>query len=368
MKKIICLLALTGFFTLATAQEKHYVLTAKIEGAEGVSFVLQTSAQGRPVYLDTVVVVNGSFTITGGSVDFPQMVSLVTLDRKKGLSFYLENREITITANIDALNRAVISGSKTQDELLSLDAAMKALTDRYQTLTKGLQEATQANDKGKMADLTTQLNSLVKEAKAIQKDFVVKHPASFATPQILGGLMNDFSATEIEGLIASMSPEVAATPAIVDLKFRLVALKKVDIGQKPPDFTLPDTDGKPVSLYSKVGARVLLVDFWAGWCSPCRKENPNVVKVYKEFHEKGFDILGVSLDQTEAVWKKAIADDKLTWTQVSDLKYWNSVAAKLYAVNSIPANFLLDKNGIIVAKNLRGEELYNKIKKLINSK
>lgn len=368
MKKILCLLALTGFITSVSAQMKHYVITGNIEGAEGVSFVLQKSTQGRIVFLDTVAVANGTFKITGGSVEYPQMVSLVTLDRKKGLSFYLENSEITISARFDSLSRARITGSKTQDELRSFDVPMKSLTDRYAPLAKALQQATNANDKDKVASLTSQINGLVKEATAIQKDFVIKHPSSFAVPQIIGGLMNEFSATELEALIAAMSPEVAATPAIADLKARLIGLKKVDIGQKPPDFTLPDVNGKSVSLYSKIGAKVLLVDFWAGWCSPCRKENPNVVKVYKEFHEKGFDILGVSLDRTEDEWKKAIADDNLTWTHVSDLKYWNSAAAKLYSVNSIPANFLLDKNGIIVAKNLRGDELYNKVKELIDSK
>ena len=130
---------------------------------------------------------------------------------------------------------------------------------------------------------------------------------------------------------------------------------------------LNDPEGNPVSLYSKVGAKLLLVDFWAAWCGPCRRENPHVVKVYKEFNKKGFDVFCVSLDQKKEDWVKAIADDNLTWTNVSDLQYWSSAAAKMYAVNSIPANFLLDENGIIIGKNLRGEELYNKVKELVEA-
>ncbi len=107
---------------------------------------------------------------------------------------------------------------------------------------------------------------------------------------------------------------------------------------------------------------MLLIDFWAAWCGPCRRENPNVVKVYKEFSKKGFDVFGVSLDQKKDDWVKAISDDKLTWTHVSDLKYWENAAARLYAVYSIPANFLLDEKGVIIARNLRGDELYNKVK------
>jgi thiol-disulfide isomerase/thioredoxin len=123
--------------------------------------------------------------------------------------------------------------------------------------------------------------------------------------------------------------------------------------------------GKPVSLSSKIGPRLLLIDFWAGWCAPCRQENPNVLKVYNEYKKKGFDIIGVSLDRTKDDWEKAIKDDKLPWTQVSDLNYFNSAAAKLYNVASIPANFLLDEKGVIVAVNLRGEILANKVKEML---
>ena len=144
-------------------------------------------------------------------------------------------------------------------------------------------------------------------------------------------------------------------------------MKTVSVGQKAPDFTLNDPEGNAVSLSSKVGSKLLLVDFWAGWCGPCRQENPNIVKVYNEFNKKGFDVFGVSLDRTRDEWVKAISDDKLAWTHVSDLQYWNSAAAKLYAVNAIPASFLLDENGVIVARNLRGEDLYNKVKEVLEN-
>jgi peroxiredoxin len=142
-------------------------------------------------------------------------------------------------------------------------------------------------------------------------------------------------------------------------------MRSVDIGKKAPDFTINDVDGNPVSLYLKIGAKALLVDFWAAWHSTSRLENPNVVKVYNEFNRRGFDILGVSLDRQREDWIKAIEDDKLTWTHVSDIKSWDSPVAAIYAVNTIPANFLLDENGIIIAKNIRGEELYNKVKELL---
>jgi peroxiredoxin len=171
---------------------------------------------------------------------------------------------------------------------------------------------------------------------------------------------------EIESFINAMDTAVANTDMIKDLKERVVKIKSVAIGQKAPDFTLNDPEGNPVSLYSKLGPKLLLVDFWAAWCGPCRRENPNVVKVYNEFNKKGFDVFGVSLDQKKDDWVRAIADDKLTWTHVSDLQYWNSAAAGLYAVNSIPANFLLDENGVIIAKNLREQALYDTVKELLS--
>jgi peroxiredoxin len=155
---------------------------------------------------------------------------------------------------------------------------------------------------------------------------------------------------------------------VKDLITRVIAMKAVSVGKKAPDFTLNDVNGNPVSLYSKIGSKLLLIDFWAAWCGPCRQENPNVVKVYNQYHKKGFDIFGVSLDEKKEDWVKAIADDKLTWTHVSDLQYWSNAAAKLYAVNAIPANFLLDENGTIIARNLRGQDLSDKVNEILGGK
>jgi peroxiredoxin len=169
-------------------------------------------------------------------------------------------------------------------------------------------------------------------------------------------------------MINQLDTAIAALPQIRSLRADVAVMKTVSVGQKAPDFTMNDTNGNPVTLSSKVGSGLLLVDFWAGWCGPCRRENPNIVKLYNDFHKKGFDVFGVSLDQTKESWVKAIADDKLTWTHVSDLQYWNNSAAKQYGIKAIPANFLLDKNGIIIGRNLMGEALYNKVNEVLGDK
>jgi peroxiredoxin len=368
MKRIIILMFASIVSATAISQSPVYNITGNIDGAEGVQFFLQKVVRGAMVNTDTAVVKGGTFKIKGGSVVYPEMVYLVTADKKYRLNFFLENSEITITGSLAYLNKAVVKGSKTQDDINSLTESLQPLILRYGAKNSELMAAKKSGDTAKADQLTGEIREINNEANRIQKDFIVSHPASFATPMILQSTASSLSAAELESVINSLDPEVAKSPIIIDLKSRLETLKKVEVGAKAPDFTQNTPDGKAVSLSSLTGKNILLVDFWAGWCAPCRAENPNVVKTYNEFKDKGFDILGVSLDRTATEWNKAIADDKLTWTHVSDLQYWKSSAAKLYGVNSIPANFLLDKNGIIIAKNLRGEELYNKVKELVGGK
>ena len=364
MKKLMYLIS-AAIIMAACSSEPHYVIKGKIDGADSVTFLLQKRVAGQIVIIDSAMSKDGVFRMKSGAVSYPEMVLLSAKNTRMRTSFYLENSEITVTGKLDSLFNAKITGSKTQDEYQGFIDSNKALNDKYSQVYDEFQTANQDGDTARVSQLRKEAVNIEKEMKELQKNFVKNNPASYVTPSILGSLSLDMEGDEIESYINAMDTAVANTPVIKELKDRVKFMKAVAIGQKAPDFTLNDPEGNPVSLSSKIGSKVLLIDFWAAWCGPCRRENPNVVKVYNEFHNKGFDILGVSLDQKKDDWVKAISDDKLSWTHVSDLQYWNNAAAKLYAVNSIPANFLLDENGTIIARDLREDALYNKVKEVL---
>jgi peroxiredoxin len=175
----------------------------------------------------------------------------------------------------------------------------------------------------------------------------------------------DINPSEVEPLFLTLSESARNSQAGLEMAARIEKAKQVGIGSVAPDFTQNDTLGIPVALSSFRG-KYLLIDFWASWCGPCRQENPNVVAAWQKYKDKGFDVLGVSLDQPTGKerWMKAIHDDKLTWTQLSDLKYWKNEVAVSYGIQAIPQNYLLDPNGVIIGKNLRGEALQSKLASL----
>jgi peroxiredoxin len=367
MRKLFYLSIIT-LLMAACSSEPHYVINGKIKGADSVTFLLQKREAGKIINLDSAVAYKGSFKMKGGALRYPEMVLLVARNSRMRTSFYLENAEITITGKLDSLYAAKITGSKTQDEYQGFIDSNNLLSEKYTKIYNEYQIAEQNRDTAKVAQLEKDAAAVENEMTDLQKDFVKNNPSSFAAPSILAQLSYEMEGSEIETYIIAMDTAVANTEIIKNLKERAVRMKAVDVGQKAPDFTMNDPEGNPVSLYSKIGSKLLLVDFWAAWCGPCRKENPNVVRVYKEFNKKGFDVFGVSLDQKKDDWVKAISDDKLTWTHVSDLQYWNNAAAKIYAVSAIPANFLLDEKGIIIGRNLREQALYDKVKEVLGGK
>jgi peroxiredoxin len=368
MKKIFYLIVIAAIVT-ACSNEPKFIVTGTIDGADSGMVLLQKRIPGGYSVIDSAIIENGTFKMEG-TIDYPQMVMLSLKDKRGGMNFFIENSEITISGNADSLYLASVTGSAAQAEFETYKASLDGLNAEMRTAFDRYREARTAGDEELTASIEKELEDLDNKQLEMKKEYISNNPASYVSPVVLNEISYYLEAPEMETVLGGLDTTLNKVEGVVRLKERLSVLKTVAIGEKAPDFELNDVTGAPVSLYSMIGGdtKLLLVDFWASWCGPCRQENPNVVKVWKEYNKKGFDVFGVSLDSKEEAWKKGIEEDQLTWTHVSDLKYWDCAPAKLYAVNAIPANFLLDENGIIIGHNLRGDALAEKVAEVLGSK
>jgi peroxiredoxin len=362
MKRLLFIVILFGAF--ACTQTPGYKITVKLEGAKG-TIILEQRKSGEFILKDSAQVANG-IAVLKGSVGFPSMYYLSVKGDRKKMMVFVENSNITIMGKADSISLAKVSGSVTHDQYSAVNSKMEEIGDKSTALYKESQKLRAEGDSLKANQLEAEGDSIYEGMGKIEEDFVKNNPASYATPFFLNDIQYDKDEVQLESLLKGLDPKLDSVPTIVTLHERVVKLKTVAVGKMAPDFMQNDPEGKPVKfsdVYSK--NKYTLVDFWASWCGPCRQENPNVVAVFKEFKNKGFSVFGVSLDKSKENWLKAIEKDGLTWQHVSDLAYWDNAAAALYAVNSIPSNLLVDSQGKIIAKNLRGEDLKAKIKELL---
>jgi peroxiredoxin len=217
-------------------------------------------------------------------------------------------------------------------------------------------------DEAKKAEID--YKAMIEDMNVFTKNFVKEHNTSVVSAYItLIQLANQIDGAELDSIASKFPVEISKSEYVIKVKEIAEGMKKTAIGAVAPDFTMNDPAGKPVQLSSLRG-KVVMIDFWASWCKPCRQENPNVVKLYQKYNAKGFEIIGVSLDRGKEEWVQAIKDDQLSWIHVSDLQFWQNAAAQLYSVNSIPQSYLLDKEGKIIAKGLRGDQLAAKLNEL----
>ncbi|MDD4755340.1 MAG: redoxin domain-containing protein [Prolixibacteraceae bacterium] len=356
MKKYLILITVIVFFACNRHKDKGFEIKVNLTGAQG-KILLEKRGETEWIPVDTADIKDG-LAVFRGEVKFPEDHYISVLGERPKTIVFVENSGITVTGHADSLETVSVNGSETHEDYERISTQMRQIGEEYMELYQQARDAQSSGDTVKAGQLMKKVQALYEGVTNIQKDFIRNNPNSFAVPYFLSRIQHGLEVEELDGLISGISQEVSLVPSVKRIKERVEKMKTLAIGNTAPDFVMNDPQGNPVrfsDIYSK--NQYTLLDFWAAWCGPCRVENPNIVAVYNDYKDKGFGVFGVSLDRDKQAWLKAIEDDRLTWTHVSDLAYWNNAVARMYLINSIPSSLIVDRNGKIVAKNKRAGEL-----------
>ncbi len=341
--------------------DTSYAIIGKVTGLETGTIYIFHRQTGNT---DSTALDHGYFKFNG-QADTAEYCRISLYDQTK--SFFLMNGKISMLIKKDSLPYAQITGTRVQDEYNYFrNEFSKTVNDQIEAVDKAYDYANHKKNQKAMDSLDKLFTALDLEQKQLVMDFTKTHPASVVSAfEIYSNFSYNPRAGQLDSLYQQLDTSVRITYFGQLIRNVIQKTQLTSVGNPAPGFSGNDPSGKQVSLASFKG-KIVLLDFWASWCGPCRLENPGVVKAYHKFHDKGFDIFGVSLDDTKTDWMNAIKKDGLNWTQVSDLKGWKSDIASLYGIRGIPMNYLLDKNGIIIARALRGQELDNKLQELLH--
>ena len=366
--KLFKFIALALLPMSAFAQSGEYKVNGKIEKLSNSSKVYLIYRTGKTVTTDSVISNRGTFQFKGQLIDPIKAriivdhngVGIKNLKKADILEIYLEKGKIEVSAS-DSVFRAQISGSPINDDNKKLSDLIAPIVTKQKALEVEYNAAVKAKNEAAKDEIEKRFDATDNELNELQIQFIQANPTSYVSLDAVKSVAGAAPEVDkIEPLFNGLSEQIRNTTSGKEFAQKIAKLKLVAVGAVAPDFSQASPDNKQVKL-SDFRGKYLLVDFWASWCGPCRRENPNVVAAHNRFKDKNFTILGVSLDKNKEAWLKAIEKDLLNWTQVSDIKGWDNEVAQLYAVQSIPANFLIDPNGKIIAKNLREDKLLEKL-------
>ena len=353
--------------------KEGYVINGSIDKSmDGKTFILRNADTQNSTVADSSVVKDGKVTFTG-KVDAPDLYVMSIDGMPGGMPIILENENISIQFYKDSLQSSSVTGSHENDIFKVFKDVSDPIRAKNQAMGQEFMAARTAGDTAKMKTIQEEFQKIVDAANQKNIDIIKKHNDVVTSAAFLENMIKNkaIDITEAQELYDNFTDPVKNSRIGKSINDLLVSGKATAIGSVAPNFTAPNPEGNMLTLNDLKG-KVTIIDFWAAWCGPCRRENPNVVKVYEKYHDKGLEIIGVSLDgnprqkDAKGEWLAAIEKDGLTWHQVSNLQYFNDPVAKQYNIQSIPATFILDAEGKIIAKNLRGPELEAKMAELLN--
>ncbi|MCP9752615.1 AhpC/TSA family protein [Ferruginibacter sp. HRS2-29] len=343
----------------ALAMAQTFNITGTTKGIEdGTLLYLRTSSS--ETILDSAKVTANRFHLVGNTNDKISHMIIYTTQYKNYIFFWAEQNTHLELKNGE-FKKAFITGSKTQDEENTW-SKIKEPNGKLQDSLTHLITITKA-DAGKK-ELKKRLDAARKTDQELDMNYVMNHPNSLISVYLLDVYTSTWGKDKAALLYNNLSPEMKNTSYGKNIQDFISLNKEIKIGGQFVDFEQSNVNGKLVRL-SGIKAKYILVEFWGSWCSPCREENPNLVAIYNVYKSKGFEILGVSADNNKNQWLKAIKDDRLPWENVSDLKGDKNVAALIYGIIEYPTNYLINDKGIIIAKNLRGQNLKKKLAELL---
>jgi peroxiredoxin len=348
----------------STKVQNEFTITGTVDTVISTKIYLQKRTDGPLITIDSAQISSAGDFKFKGTIDYPQVYYLTLPATKSSVPFFIEKAAMIINIKTKDIDKTKITGSKSQaayDSYLDkLDGFNARLRESYQMYNT----AQEIGDQEKARYYDSVLTVLDEQRGQFSKDFVIENASSFVSPYIAYRNSYTYGMEELEKALNAFDTSLTHSPYYGFLSEYLAVMKRTAVGNSYVPFSLPDSTGTEIQVSDFIGSNYLLIDFWASWCAPCRAENPNIVKLYNKYHTRGFDIFGVSFDSSRDRWLKAIADDSLTWHHVSDLRGWQNAAGKLYGIQSIPSNVILDTNGVIIAKNVLGEELKAKLEEL----
>lgn len=368
---LIVLIALLPLISIG--QFKEFGIQGKITAPvkTGKVFLSYKTAE-RKFVRDSLTVTQGTFAFKG-KLSEPTLAQLTFRpagSKKKKvyefIEFYVYDTIATVTVN-STFNAATILGGQIQRDYIAYEEALKDPNVQIDKLNHLFNASPYKKEKSFMDSMKMEYEKVNVQRKAVQEDYFYKNPNSYFNVMALREIAGSyFDPAKIEPMYHTLNANWKNTVYARELREKIALVKKTALGTYAPDFELPDVNGKPVKLADYRG-KYVLIDFWASWCGPCREENPYVKAAYEQFKNKGLEIVGISLDQPgqKKAWLKAIQDDGLPWVQLSDLLGWRSPVAVSYGIKAIPQNFLIDPQGKIVAANLRGDVLIQKLKEVL---